>query len=306
MRPFGRPHAVCSAVNDEQTSARAQTRRDGLRVPPLTLTLLLRFADVDLVAESSRGVPYDEVRYNIVKTPATLGRDPRIGMSIARNPRMAAAQGAMASAGCRVTGSIRSRKVAGQIRVSAPRVLENVNGHLAYVVSPDALSTFNASHTIHSFSFGPAIPGHPNPLDDHTTPFTEQMAMYQYHIKVRRCSLMSSLLFVWSSNAPFRSPCPSQVVPTVYEPLSGATIDSQQFSAADFTQAPSDPEDHMRIHPGVWFKFDFSAIMVRLVETHRSFLHFVTSLCAILGGIFALSGIVDQLFYRAIESSKNK
>lgn len=96
-----------------------------------------------------------------------------------------------------------------------------------------------------------------------------------------------------------------QVVPTLYEPLSGSLVDSQQFSVSDFMQK-ADPEAGTQIHPGVWFKVDFSAIMVRLVQTRRGFLQFLTSLCAILGGVFALSGIVDQIFYRALSSSKTK
>jgi Endoplasmic reticulum vesicle transporter len=53
-------------------------------------------------------------------------------------------------------------------------------------------------------------------------------------------------------------------------------------------------------------RYDFSPIMVRLVETRQSFLYFLTSVCAILGGVFALSGIVDTVFHRAAEAAKNK
>ena len=53
-------------------------------------------------------------------------------------------------------------------------------------------------------------------------------------------------------------------------------------------------------------RYDFSPIMVRLIETRRSFLYFLTSVCAILGGVFALSGIIDTIFHRAAEATKKK
>ena len=62
----------------------------------------------------------------------------------------------------------------------------------------------------------------------------------------------------------------------------------------------------MMAQPGVWFRYDFSPIMVRVVETRYGFLSFLVSLCAILGGVFALSGIVDQLLYRSLVERKDK
>ena len=58
--------------------------------------------------------------------------------------------------------------------------------------------------------------------------------------------------------------------------------------------------------PGVFFRYDFSPIMVRVVQTRKGILSFFVSLCGILGGAFALSGIVDQLLYRGIQARKEK
>jgi endoplasmic reticulum-Golgi intermediate compartment protein 3 len=58
--------------------------------------------------------------------------------------------------------------------------------------------------------------------------------------------------------------------------------------------------------PGLWVRYDFSPIMVRLVEARHGALSFAVSLCAILGGVFALSGIVDQLLYRGLQARKEK
>lgn len=40
----------------------------------------------------------------------------------------------------------------------------------------------------------------------------------------------------------------------------------------------------------VYFLYDLSPIIVTIKEERRSFLHFITRLCAVLGGTFALTG----------------
>jgi hypothetical protein len=47
--------------------------------------------------------------------------------------------------------------------------------------------------------------------------------------------------------------------------------------------------------PGAFFMFEISPILVQLTETSRSFMHFLTSVCAIIGGVF--TGKVPQHAY---------
>ena len=42
---------------------------------------------------------------------------------------------------------------------------------------------------------------------------------------------------------------------------------------------------------GVYFKYDFSPLIVRVTEKGRPFWQFLVRLCGIIGGIFATSGI---------------
>lgn len=58
--------------------------------------------------------------------------------------------------------------------------------------------------------------------------------------------------------------------------------------------------------PGVWFRYDFSPILVRVVETRTGFLSLCVSLCAIVGGVYALAGIVDQVLHRSLQARKAK
>lgn len=185
--------------------------------------------------------------------------------------------------GCILKGSVRVKCVPGHLHVSSPRGgggLQNVDGRMMFSVGDPATAaaTFNASHTFRRLSFGPRFPGQVTPLADVSSAHTPAVAAYQYHLRV---------------------------VPTVYEPLSGPSIDSRQYSASDFV-AEYHPHSAAHVHPGLWLRYDFAPTMVRRVETRRTFLQFLTSLCAILGGVAAISGLVDQVVFRTLESAKEK
>ena len=48
---------------------------------------------------------------------------------------------------------------------------------------------------------------------------------------------------------------------------------------------------------GVFFIYDISPILVQLTEYQHSFTHFLTSVCAIVGGVFTVAGMIDGLLY---------
>ena len=49
--------------------------------------------------------------------------------------------------------------------------------------------------------------------------------------------------------------------------------------------------------PGMFVYYELSPIMVQMEEQYRSTAHFLTSVCAIIGGLFTVAGIVDSLIY---------
>ena len=49
--------------------------------------------------------------------------------------------------------------------------------------------------------------------------------------------------------------------------------------------------------PGVFFIYDISPIMVKYTEKWTSFGHFLTSTCAIVGGVFTVAGLIDAAIY---------
>ena len=49
--------------------------------------------------------------------------------------------------------------------------------------------------------------------------------------------------------------------------------------------------------PGVFFSYELAPVMVKYTEKQKSFGHFATGLCAIIGGVFTVAGLIDKIFY---------
>ena len=49
--------------------------------------------------------------------------------------------------------------------------------------------------------------------------------------------------------------------------------------------------------PGVFFSYELAPVMVKYTEKEKSFGHFATGLCAIIGGVFTVAGLIDKIFY---------
>lgn len=132
------------------------------------------------------------------------------------------------------------------------------------------------SHTIHDLSFGPEYPGIHNPLDGTVRLLHDTSGTFKYYIKI---------------------------VPTEYRYISKEVLPTNQFSVTEYF-SPMDEFD--RTWPAVYFLYDLSPITVTIKEERRSFLHFITRLCAVLGGTFALTGMLDRWMYRLLEALTNK
>ncbi|KAL0815993.1 hypothetical protein Bca101_072437 [Brassica carinata] len=89
-----------------------------------------------------------------------------------------------------------------------------------------------------------------------------------------------------------------QIVPTEYRYLSKDILTTNQYSLTEY-YTPMNAFD--RTWPAVYFLYDLSPITVTIKEERRSFLHLITRLCAVLGGTFALTGMLDRWMFRMIE-----
>ncbi|CAH9081712.1 unnamed protein product [Cuscuta epithymum] len=178
--------------------------------------------------------------------------------------------------GCNIHGSLEVNKVAGNFHFSPGKSFHHSNVHLSDLLALQT-DSYNISHTINKLAFGASIPGVVNPLDRAHWVQETPNGMYQYFLKV---------------------------VPTMYTNIRGHKIDSNQFSVTEHYKSAE--FGHFNAHPGVFFFYDLSPIKVTFTEEHVSFLHFLTNICAIIGGIFTIAGLVDSFIYHGQRALKKK
>lgn len=178
--------------------------------------------------------------------------------------------------GCNIYGFLEVNKVAGNFHFAPGKSFQKANVHV-HDLLPFQKDSFNVSHKINKLSFGQRFPGVVNPLDGAQWMQHSSYGMYQYFIKV---------------------------VPTVYTDINEHIILSNQFSVTEHFR--SSESGRIQAVPGVFFFYDLSPIKVTFTEQHVSFLHFLTNVCAIVGGVFTVSGIIDSFVYHGQRAIKKK
>uniref|UniRef100_A0A7N0R8Y5 Endoplasmic reticulum-Golgi intermediate compartment protein 3 n=1 Tax=Kalanchoe fedtschenkoi TaxID=63787 RepID=A0A7N0R8Y5_KALFE len=168
--------------------------------------------------------------------------------------------------GCRVYGVLDVQRVAGNFHMS----VHGLNIFVAQMIF-EVATRVNVSHIIHDLSFGPKYPGIHNPLDGTERILHGASGTFKYYIKI---------------------------VPTEYRYISKDVLPTNQYSVTEYF-SPMTAFDNT--WPAVYFLYDLSPITVTIKEERRSFLHFITRLSAVLGGTFALTGMLDRWMYRFIE-----
>ena len=142
-------------------------------------------------------------------------------------------------------------------------------------VNPFASTDFNVSHRINHLSFGDQMESDgqstsPHPLDGVEGIADKGAMMFQYYIKI---------------------------VPTAYVlDKDGTIFPSNQFSVTRHSKVVSVMAGEGGM-PGVFFSYEMSPVMVKYSLKEKSVGHFLTSLCAIIGGVFTVAGILDKLIY---------
>jgi len=191
--------------------------------------------------------------------------------------------------GCQMYGYLEVNKVAGNFHFAPGKSFQHQHLHV-HDLAAYQQARFNVSHIIHSLSFGDLYPGQINPLDDvskqqpsiddpkNLIPSSEMGGMFMYYIKI---------------------------VPTTYSHLTSITAtQTNQYSVTEHYRVTS-AKDGQGL-PGVFFFYELSPIMVSISETRQGLLHFLTQLCAILGGVFTIAGMVDRLVYSSLKHWEKK
>lgn len=175
--------------------------------------------------------------------------------------------------GCNVHGYLIVKKVPGNFHISC-------HAHPDLIEVFYAQSMMNVSHTIHHLSFGDTVrvnaAAGTNPLNgvsrivvpNEENRQGESPVSFEYYIKV---------------------------VPTTFEFIDGTIEHSYQFDANS-----NEVIGHYRL-PALYFRYDTSPITMKFRQFRTAFSHFVVQVCAIIGGVFTVMGMINTFVHSSLE-----
>ncbi|XP_055856941.1 endoplasmic reticulum-Golgi intermediate compartment protein 3 [Episyrphus balteatus] len=177
--------------------------------------------------------------------------------------------------GCRVQGHLEVNRMAGSFHIAPGNSFSIRQFH----IHDFQLTDVKLTHTINHLSFGDKIEfANTHPLDGLKVESDEatKSEMYNYYLKI---------------------------VPTMYVKLNQTSIHTNQFSVTRYRKDLTDKERGM---PGIFFSYELSPLMVKYEEKSRSFGHFATNCCSIIGGVFTVAGIIAVFLNNSLEVIKRK
>ena len=89
-----------------------------------------------------------------------------------------------------------------------------------------------------------------------------------------------------------------KIVPTIFH-AGSITFYPYQYT---FAYRALNAAEYGAIDSSVWFRYDLSPITVEYHQRRKPFYHFLTTICAIIGGTFTVASIVDSLIFTASEA----
>ncbi|KAJ2956324.1 hypothetical protein NQZ79_g7812 [Umbelopsis isabellina] len=170
---------------------------------------------------------------------------------------------------CRILGSFGSNKVAANLHITA-------QGHGYQTGIHTSHEVLNFTHRIDEFSFGELYPSLINPLDDSIEISESHFEIFQYFLSV---------------------------VPTTYIDNSNNLLDTYQYAVTDSKKMFTEVEA-VNFIPGIFFRYDFEPISVRITEKRQSFSHFLVRLSGIIGGAVVTVGFAYRVVRFAITGGK--
>ncbi|XVF77603.1 hypothetical protein PTKIN_Ptkin14bG0059200 [Pterospermum kingtungense] len=183
--------------------------------------------------------------------------------------------------GCRIEGYVRVKKVPGNLVISARSEAHSFDA-----------SQMNMSHVISHLSFGKTIS--PQVLSD-----VKRLLPYlgRSHDKLNGRSFINHK----DLNANVTIEHYLQVVKT--EVVTRRSSREQTLIEEYEYTSHSSLAQSLQI-PVAKFHFELSPMQVLVTENAKSFSHFLTNLCAIIGGVFTVAGILDSIFHHTVRLMK--
>ena len=185
--------------------------------------------------------------------------------------------------GCKLYGVMDLKKASGSFHIAPHK-----NIHSNQATSNTQILTllefisftfdqFNISHTVNYLSFGDQYPGIKTPLVNQQRYINDTHGMYQYFLKIVPTKFQSS------------------------KKKRNRIIESNQYSVTEHMRhlAPGSG----RGVPGVYFVYEVAPIQALIEEKSPMNLSgFLTSVCAVIGGVFTVLGILDGVILNLVDT----
>mmetsp|Transcript_26003 Transcript_26003/g.61330 ORF Transcript_26003/g.61330 Transcript_26003/m.61330 type:complete len:463 (-) Transcript_26003:51-1439(-) len=178
-----------------------------------------------------------------------------------------------AGEGCLVSGYVRVARVPGNLHISSHHAGFSFN-----------FATMNVSHIVHHFSFG-------EDLSEADTARLPEEARTKMGLLDRRTFLSKA------DNTTHEHYL--KVVLNTFQFLRGEELNTYEFTANSNKITGPDM-------PMARFSYDLSPMQVVLTEQRMGFSHFLTQLCAIVGGVFTVAGIIDSMIFHGLNALQKK
>ncbi|MBA0553213.1 hypothetical protein Golob_012414 [Gossypium lobatum] len=179
--------------------------------------------------------------------------------------------------GCRIEGYVRVKKVPGNLIISSRSGAHSFDS-----------SHMNMSHVIGHLSFGKIIS--PQVLSD-----VKRLIPYlgRSHDKLNGRSFINHRNLDANVTIEHYLQAVKTEVVTVKSSHESSLIEQYEYTAhSSLTQSAN--------MPVAKFHFELSPMQVLITENPKSLSHFLTNVCAIIGGVFTVAGILDSILYNTI------
>lgn len=192
----------------------------------------------------------------------------------------------MVGEGCQLIGTLQISRVPGSFRISARSDYHSFNSRV-----------MNVSHHVDKLLFG--VASGPNPRISSVVPVED------------RSALLSSSFMMHQELATLKHYL--KVVPFQYNFLDGETQQTYLYKAnyneyrprrLEWFEGKADAYVDTQLVPNAVFYYDISPVMVVVNEETIGFATFITKICAVIGGIYTVIGLIDNMIYHGGQGIK--
>ena len=180
---------------------------------------------------------------------------------------------------------IELKRASGHFHIAPHKDIHTTSINSGFVNLLDLISLtfaqFNITHTINSLSFGENFPGIKSPLDGQKRTVEDVHGMYQYYLKIVPSRYVSG-----------KGGCIKIDQQRGKKNVCRKEIESNQYSVTEHLRhlAPNSG----RGLPGVYFNYEISPVQAVFTEKKKTLISFITTVCAIVGGVYTVMGILDN------------